>query len=106
MTSNSEQQTMQDDSSVPLATDTTTELRRYSYRELPSKWPSLEIEVQKAMWRSDPIVPPLINSLYWMWNKTKTRDDQDPIRPYKPFPVRDYLKALHAIWIKSPFLFV
>jgi len=41
-----------------------------------------------------------------MWNRTKTRDDQDPNHPYKPFPVRDYLKALHRLWITEPFLFV
>ena len=37
---------------------------------------------------------------------TKTRDDQDPLNPYKPFPKREYLEALHKVWLKEPFLFV
>jgi hypothetical protein len=108
MTSNSEQPTMQEDSSVPLATDTTqqTEERKYEYRTLASQWSSIEPETQDALWTSDPLVPPIINSLYWMWNHTKTRDDQDQNHPYKPYPVREYLKALHAVWVREPFLFV
>jgi hypothetical protein len=41
-----------------------------------------------------------------MRQHTKTRDDQDPIQSYKRFPKRDYLRALHKIWIAEPFLFI
>jgi hypothetical protein len=108
MQNNELQQTIAPDSSASSATDTTqeTETREYEYRTLASKWSSLEPEVQNALWTSDPVVPPLINSLYWMWNRTKTRDDQDPSQSYKPFPVREYLRALHKVWLAEPFLFV
>jgi len=76
------------------------------YRALASQWSLLTPEVQRQLWRSDPLVKPLINSLEWMMHHTKTRDDQDPNHPYKPFPKRDYLRALHKIWVREPFMFV
>jgi hypothetical protein len=47
-----------------------------------------------------------MDSLYWMQHATRTRDDQDPIRPYKRFPDREYFKALHALDMREAFLFV
>jgi hypothetical protein len=63
--------------------------------------------MQRQLWQSIPEVPPIMNSLYWMWNHTRTRDDQDPIQSYKPFPAdRPYLKVLHKIWIAEPITFI
>jgi len=109
MTSNSEQQTTQPDSSAPSATATTTENRiqlELDLATLASRWSSLPEPIQKHLWRSVPEVPYVMNSLFWMWNKTKTRDDQDPIRPYKPFPDREYFLALHKIYLAEPVMFV
>jgi hypothetical protein len=104
------QQTIAPDSSVLSAMDTKTErteTRTYEYRKLASMWSSLEPEIQRALWKSDPLIPPIINSLYWMWNHTKTCDPQDPSQSYKPFPAdRPYLKVLHKVWIKAPIMFV
>jgi hypothetical protein len=41
-----------------------------------------------------------------MFRRTKTVDYQDPIHPFKPFPVRDYFKVLHRVWTREPFLFI
>jgi hypothetical protein len=46
------------------------------------------------------------DSLYWMKNFTKTRDEQDPDHPYKPFPDREYFKVLHDLAAREPILFV
>lgn len=109
MTSNSEQQTTLADSSAPSATATTTENRlqlELDLATLASRWNSLPEPIQKHLWRSVPEVPYVMNSLFWMWNKTKTRDDQDPIHPFKPFPDRDYFLALHKIYLAEPVLFI
>jgi hypothetical protein len=37
---------------------------------------------------------------------TKTRDDQDQLNPYKPFPKREYIEALHKVWLAERFMFV
>lgn len=46
------------------------------------------------------------DSLYWMKFATKTKDEQDPDQPYKPFPDREYFKALHAIAQREAILFI
>lgn len=109
MLNNEPPQTTASESSVSSATATTTETetREYPYRTLASQWSSIEPEIQRALWRSDPLIPPIINSLYWMMNRTKTLDPQDLTQSYKPFPAdRPYLRAIHKIWIKEPFLFI
>lgn len=73
---------------------------------LASRWSTFPLELQRQLWQAIPEVPPIINSLCWMQHHTRTRDDQDPNQSYKPFPKRDYLRALHKIWIAEPFLFI
>jgi hypothetical protein len=103
------QQTIAPDSSVSSATDTTQTSQiqlELDLATLPSKWHSLPEPIQRSLWQSVPQVPPILNSLYWMWNHTKTRDDQDPIQPYKPFPDRDYFVVLHNVYRQEPVTFV
>jgi hypothetical protein len=41
----------------------------------------------------------------WMSQWTKSRDDQDAVNPYKPLR-KAYLKAVHEVWQREPFLYV
>lgn len=36
----------------------------------------------------------LRNNLYWLTRATKTRDEQNPADPYKPFPDKKYIRAI------------
>src|ERR1043166_233874 len=75
--------------------------------KLPSHWSSLTLEVQTQLWRSVPIVRPLISSLEWMqagW--TKTRDDQDNEHPFKPFPKAPYFRVIHELWLQERVLYI
>jgi hypothetical protein len=109
MENNEQQQTTASESSVSSATATTMENRlqlELDLATLASRWSSLPEPIQKHLWRSVPEVPYVMNSLYWMWNKTKTRDDQDPIHPYKPFPDREYFQVLHNVYKREPVMFL
>lgn len=44
--------------------------------------------------------------LHWMYHWTNTRDDQDPEKPYKRFPQRDYFWILHKRFLREPILFI
>jgi hypothetical protein len=48
----------------------------------------------------------IVDAYEWMTHWTKTRDDQDPDRPYKPMPQRPYLKAMHEIWLRERVFFI
>ena len=48
----------------------------------------------------------LIDPIYFMRFGTKTRDDQDPINPYKPFPPHEYFQELHNVWMREKFMFI
>jgi hypothetical protein len=37
---------------------------------------------------------------------TRTKDEQDPVAPYKPFPNYEYFDILHAWFLAEPILFV
>jgi hypothetical protein len=98
----------------PKSTDATQESTsrsrkmqtRLDLRTLPSIWSSLTLETQRYLWQSIPAVAPIINSLIWAREITKTLDEQDPNHPYKHFPDWPFLDALHKVWLKEPFLFV
>ncbi|HXI85287.1 MAG TPA: hypothetical protein VNL17_14495 [Verrucomicrobiae bacterium] len=34
------------------------------------------------------------DALYWLTHHTKTKDEQDPVNPYKPFPDKPYFKPI------------
>src|SRR6266436_1946411 len=108
MQNNAPPPTIAPDSSESSATVTTprTMTLDFEYRTLASQWSSISPKIPEALWSQDPLVPPIINSRYWMWNYTKARDPQDQNRSYKPFPTYPYFKVLHKLWIKEPFLFV
>ena len=46
------------------------------------------------------------DALYWMQVCTKTKDEQDPENPFKPFPSRPYFQDLVTAWNQEPILFV
>jgi len=46
------------------------------------------------------------SALAWMQKITKTRDDQDPDKPFKPFPNRPYFDVMHRLWETEPVLFI
>jgi hypothetical protein len=48
----------------------------------------------------------IVDSYEWMTRATRTRDDQDPIHPYKPMPKRPYLKVMHEVWQHEAVLFL
>lgn len=105
MTSNSERPTTLQDSLEQLVTGTTTENRprlKIGLAKLASRWNSLPELMQERIWNSSPLVPPTLNSLFWLWGHTRTRDDQDPSQPYKPFPDREYFHLLHNVYMRSP----
>lgn len=109
MENNEPQPTTACDSSVSLETDTTETNHlhlKLGLGTLASRWSSLPEWIRESFWRSVPLVPPVINSLYWMWNHTKTRDDQDPNQPYKPLPYREYFVVLHNMYRLEPVMFV
>jgi hypothetical protein len=110
MKSNSERLQMSQESwGSSQGTDMKTEIQAkvtLDLATLASRWSTFPRELQQQLWRVIPEVPPIINSLIWMQHHTRTRDDQDQSQSYKPFPKRDYLRALHKIWIAEPFLFI
>lgn len=104
------QQNLPTSSDSTRATDTPDLIpvaeKEIEYRELASLWPSIPPKVQKRLWNSDPLVPPIINSLRWMQHHTRTMDPQSLNQSYRPFPPRPYFKVLHKVWIKEPVMFV
>ncbi len=48
----------------------------------------------------------VVDSLFWMRRGTKTRDDQDSLNPYKPFPVKYYFEVMHYLWVREPVLYI
>ena len=45
--------------------------------------------------------------IYWLTSgATKTKDEQDPENPYKPFPDYPYFRDVYACWLAEPILFV
>src|SRR5882672_5859458 len=78
-------------------------------RLLISTWDSLTPNERKQFLQQpgNELESAIVDSLCWIqegW--TKTRDDQDPLNPYKPFPKREYLEALLKVWLAEPFLFL
>jgi hypothetical protein len=41
-----------------------------------------------------------------MQHLTKTKDEQDPKNPYKPFPRYPYFTVLHNVWLQEPIAFI
>lgn len=108
MASNSEPSTNSPESqtSIPGQSNGLLVRAQVDLRKLRSAWPSLTTKEQRYLWLSSRGLRPILDSLYWMQNSTKTRDDQDPNNPYKPFPDYHYLKTMHYLWQKEPILFV
>jgi hypothetical protein len=110
-TFNSEPQLNPRDSSVSSATDTTTTKPTQlvlNPAELRLIWASLDsTQKREFLMRSENFTAgAILDSLFWMWRATRTRDDQDQYRAYKPFPPKKYLNVLHNLWLREPFLFI
>ena len=70
---------------------------------LLSIWPSLTPKEQSSLLH---LLQGVSDPLYWMQHCTKTKDEQDVLNPYKPFPNRPYFKDLHEAWEKEAVLFI
>ena len=43
---------------------------------------------------------------YWVTECTKTKDEQDPLNPYKPFPKDEYIRVLFDVLRYEPLCFI
>ena len=93
-------------SSGSSVTETTKTVIPLDVRRLPSIWSSLTIELRKQLLIDLPVARAVMSSLHWMYHWTNTRDDQDLQNPYKRFPRRDYLFAMHKLFLREPILFI
>jgi hypothetical protein len=75
-------------------------------RDLPSIWSSLTPPLREQLLSVWPEAAAIVDSYEWMTRWTKTRDDRNPDRPYKPMPRHSYLKVMHEIWLREPALCV
>lgn len=74
--------------------------------DLPSIWSLLTPELQKQLWNGWPISRGAVSSLEWMRHWTKTKDEQDPLNPFKHFPNYEYFDVLHYDAEREPVLFL
>jgi hypothetical protein len=93
-------------SSAFTVTDTTGTVIPLNVRRLPSIWSSLTTELRKQLLIDLPVARAVMSSLHWMYHWTNTRDDQDPLNPFKRFPRRDYFFAMHKCFLRARILFV
>jgi hypothetical protein len=92
---------------TPTGTRKTVELRD-ELRLLLSIWDSLTPNEQSKFLKTpgNELASAVVDSLTWMCKWTKTRDDQDQQRPYKPLPNKPYFHVLHADWLCERVLYV
>jgi hypothetical protein len=89
------------------ATDTTTELPvEMDLRDLPLMWFSLTLNQRKALLKAYPVSAAIVDPLHWMCEWTKTKDEQDPMVPYKPVPMRPYMPIVRDLFNREPVLFI
>src|SRR6266550_1840028 len=105
MQNNAPPPTIAPDSSESSATVTKIPIT-FQLDKLPLTWPLLTVEEQNFLWELLPRCRPLVNALWWMTRATKTRDDQDQLNPFKPFPEKPYFKVLHDDWMREEILYV
>lgn len=74
--------------------------------EVPYVWSSLTKQEQQDLLASYPIVGALTSSLTWMRKWTKTWDEHDTVRPYKPLPDYRYFDQLHKLFHAEDKLFI
>jgi hypothetical protein len=93
-------------SSASTATGLTGTVIPLDVRRLPLIWSSLTGQLRKQLLIDLPVARAVMSSLHWMYHWTNTRDDQDPLIPYKRFPRRDYFWVLHKGFLREHILFV
>lgn len=74
--------------------------------DLPYQWSSLTKEEQDNLLKQSPLVAPLVDSLCWMREWTRTWDEHDTVQPFKPFPHYEYFDYLHYLFVNEPKLFM
>src|SRR5260370_29147356 len=88
------------------------QLHLKEWAELPSILRSIENaedrkEVTEKLRAQQPQIAGMLDSLAWMRNFTKTKDEQDPENQYKSFPQeKDYHRILHLLFLREPVFFV
>jgi len=79
---------------------------RFDLKRIPSVWSSLTSAERQSLLDYSPLVAPLVSSLTWLRKFTKTWDEHDIERSYKPFPDWQYFDLLHHLWMTEAKLFV
>lgn len=77
-----------------------------SPKDLPYVWNSLTKEQHEALQQQSPLVGAVIDSMTWARKFTRTKDEQDPVNPYKALPSYSYFDWLHALWNREAIFFV
>ena len=94
---NSAGNTSTDTAGSSASTPEPTTIKIDLLRDLRSIWSLLTPTLQEQLLTVYPEAAAMMDSYEWMTRWTKTRDDQDPERPYKPMPQRPYLKVMHEL---------
>jgi hypothetical protein len=94
--------------SIHYETDMTTMEMGLGLPELQSMWRSLDRNERREFLQQpeNRLAGAVLDSLWWMQNWTKTRDDQDQRNPYKHFPRAPYFKVLHDDWQRESILYI
>lgn len=108
MTSDSERASSSPSSTTSTPPDKLTVGENLSVQRLQSIWRSLTPEKRQGFLKQpgNLLAGAICDSLFWMRHATKSRDDQDPIHPYKPLPETEYFDVLHADWQRERILYV
>jgi hypothetical protein len=94
-------------SSASLEMDTTSTTVPLDLRDLPLIWYSLTREQRLHLLKHYPESAAIVDPLHWMCDGwTRTKDEQDQFEPYKPMPMRPYLRVLADLWRQEPVLFI
>lgn len=108
MTSSTEQQYDSQNSTTPSRDSENLPLTRVEQLRLcTSVWDCLTPEERPLFLRTpgNELASAIVDSLTWMSKWTKSRDDQDQLRPYKRLN-RPYFKTLHEVWLREPLLYI
>lgn len=106
MTSVSEHALPSEISTIPLC-ETSGLNQQQQLRLLTSTWDLLtpEERIKFLQQPGNELASAVVDSVTWFQHWTKTRDDQDPIRPYKHLRT-PYLKILHDIWMRERVMYL
>lgn len=106
MTSGSEQESPSQTSTTQLC-EMSGLSHHQQLRLLISTWDLLTSEERKKflVQPGNELSSAIVDSYEWMSKWTKSRDDQDSLRPFKPLD-RPYLKVMHEVWLRERILYI